>query len=820
MNRENILLRLLTSGGVAIWLILIVLPLITLYAWPQESLTGDFSSEAIISLTFRSASLAAALAVVAVILGYIPARLLGRATSGKGLLLFLLLIPLLLPRYVLYYAWSLLLSPTSPLGGYISSRPELAQLAGNATSWLVIVLWYWPLAALVIAQGWRKVDAEVLETARLETGCLGSFFRINLPLLRRSMCLAWGVCFVLIMSEFGTFHLAGVRTVGTELAVLYELTGSETFVANSAWPLIIPAVVLAIVLGRHRPDFSLKPPTDRLESSSNRWRWVLLLALMSISLLMPLLLLICHVTDAAAFKQFLKLHTDGLLWSLIIAACASLLAIVLGFSALILGDSGRFGLWVSGIMRAAVMLVLFLPGSLIAISLLKAAGISGLSLQLRQSWLIVSVGQAVRFAGIALIIIQFARDGLDRHLRAMAAVDQASRLQAWRFVHFPRTWPLLLGAFLLVTMFGLTELPATMVLLPAGLPNFAQRLLNQMHYARDQQVVASCLMLVAVYLLLASAAAGLWHLLKTRSLAVILIVILPILLAGCRGGAESETATVLDVFGQAGRAPGKFAYPRAIDIRADGSVYVVDKTGRIQRFTRSGEFLDAIALPVTDAGFPTGLSVGPDGNLYVADTHYHRVLVFSPGGELLRQFGRFGQTDGCFIYPTDVAFAEDGRIYVSEYGGNDRISVFSVDGEFLHTFGSFGSDSGQLSRPSAICIDQKRSRLYVADACNHRLAVYDLDGNLLHYIGSAGTAPGQLRYPYDLALADDGTIVVCEYGNNRLQLFSPDGRSLATYGGPGRGLGQLAYPWGVALDAMGRAYIIDAGNNRVQIWDL
>ena len=108
----------------------------------------------------------------------------------------------------------------------------------------------------------------------------------------------------------------------------------------------------------------------------------------------------------------------------------------------------------------------------------------------------------------------------------------------------------------------------------------------------------------------------------------------------------------------------------------------------------------------------------------------------------------------------------------------------------------------------------------MTDACNHRVAIYDLEGNLLGYIGSAGRGPGQLRYPYDLALLDDGTLVVCEYGNNRLQLFGPDRKSLAVCGRAGRQSGQLAYPWGVAVDTRRRAFIVDAGNNRIQVWQL
>jgi DNA-binding beta-propeller fold protein YncE len=361
-----------------------------------------------------------------------------------------------------------------------------------------------------------------------------------------------------------------------------------------------------------------------------------------------------------------------------------------------------------------------------------------------------------------------------------------------------------------------------MVLLPAGLQNFAQRLLNQMHYARDQQVIASCLVLILMFLFLAMIVVLLLRLMRVRWLiALVIIVAGATSLTGCDDiSSTSDAPKILAVFGKTGRGHCEFIYPRAVDLAGDNSLFVVDKTGRIQRLSPEGAFLDCINMPLIETGKPTGLSVAPNRNLYVADTHYHRVVIFSPEGKLIDEFGKFGQENGCFIYPTDVAFSPDGRIFVSEYGGNDRISVFTGQGDFLFCFGTPGSGPGQLARPSALCMDSARKCLYVADACNHRIAVYDLDGKLIEYIGSVGRDQGRLRYPYDLVLLDDGTLVVCEYGNNRLQLFGPDRKSIAVYGCAGRQTGQLAYPWGVAVDARRRAFIVDAGNNRIQVWQL
>ncbi|MBI5724067.1 MAG: SMP-30/gluconolactonase/LRE family protein [Planctomycetes bacterium] len=289
------------------------------------------------------------------------------------------------------------------------------------------------------------------------------------------------------------------------------------------------------------------------------------------------------------------------------------------------------------------------------------------------------------------------------------------------------------------------------------------------------------------------------------------------------------------IIGSTGSGPGEFVYPRAIDISPDGGIYVADKTGRIQKLAPDGKALNVIRLPLIEAGKPVGLSVGPDGRLYVPDTHYHRVLIYDAGGKLAQEFGRHGTEPGCFIYPTDISFfpadaagfAKDGRILVGEYGGNDRISVFDTGGKYLFSFGSLGEGEGQFSRPQSLCYDPAISTLYVADACNHRIARYELTGGrlglpprLAGYFGSAGEQAGQLRYPYGLALRAGGQLAVCEYGNNRVQIFNRDGSSAGIFGKPGRQTGELAFPWAVAFAPNGNAFIIDSGNNRIQIWKL
>lgn len=310
--------------------------------------------------------------------------------------------------------------------------------------------------------------------------------------------------------------------------------------------------------------------------------------------------------------------------------------------------------------------------------------------------------------------------------------------------------------------------------------------------------------------------------------------------------------------GGLGDSPGRFMLPRAIAAdEQDGTLWVVDKSARIQRLDpETGECLGIWQMPLSEAGKPVGLTIGPtlDGRpgLWIPDTHYHRVMVMErPVGQVAESgparihgdvqpvttFGEFGTGPGQFTYPTDIALLTDKdgqveRIYVAEYGGNDRVSVFNRDLEFLFTFGTFGyggadpnaaaGPDGQtliyLDRPQSMDFDPATGELIIADSRNHRLGRFTPDGELIAWIGSpetSGTGPGQLRYPYGLALLGDGTALVVEYGNNRLQrLDLVTGESLGIWGVPGRGDGELASPWAVAV--LGRmAYIVDGGNNRV-----
>jgi DNA-binding beta-propeller fold protein YncE len=293
------------------------------------------------------------------------------------------------------------------------------------------------------------------------------------------------------------------------------------------------------------------------------------------------------------------------------------------------------------------------------------------------------------------------------------------------------------------------------------------------------------------------------------------IAVLVGLTAGCDEDRNS-IGRLETVWGRRGVSEGRFQKPRAMAIDDQDRIYVVDMTARIQVLDADGNFLHGWNTPDHEFGKPTGLSVGRDGRLLVADTHYYQLLIYSPDGKLVQTIGgTAGQQPGQFGLVTDAVQDSQGNYYVAEYGEYDRIQKFTSGGEFLLQWGGHGSQPGQFIRPQNLDIDE-HDHIWVADACNHRIQVFDTEGNLLKLWGTPGGAPGELYYPYDLILSSDGSVYVAEFGNHRIQKFTRDGRSLGCWGSHGRQQGQLYNPWALVQDSQGRIHVLDTNNHRVQ----
>jgi len=211
--------------------------------------------------------------------------------------------------------------------------------------------------------------------------------------------------------------------------------------------------------------------------------------------------------------------------------------------------------------------------------------------------------------------------------------------------------------------------------------------------------------------------------------------------------------------------------------------------------------------------YPSGLDVGPDGTVYIADTGNDQVSAVGPDGTPMWTIGQRGpKTLTQFIDPRDVAYY-DGRLYVGDTG-NARIVVLDAAtgsgiGQWTGLGSILGVTAGRTSSGTPVVL--------VTQESTHAVQVMSLAGQLLLRVGSGpGSALGQLKQPRDAATDSAGNIYVADYGNDRVAKFDPLGAPLPGWGSRGSAQGQFDRPYGVAISVTDVVYVADSNNDRIE----
>lgn len=226
---------------------------------------------------------------------------------------------------------------------------------------------------------------------------------------------------------------------------------------------------------------------------------------------------------------------------------------------------------------------------------------------------------------------------------------------------------------------------------------------------------------------------------------------------------------------------------------------------------------------------PRSLAIGPDGNLYVTDAR-QRVSVISPGGHVLRRWGRPGTGRGEFRFvagdPSDpndisgrVAVGPDGMVYVSD-GGNGRVQVFTRQGGFVRQFGGFGEGKAQFLSPLGLAVDRD-GNVYVVDDDPGTLSKFSASGRLVWRIGGDASADRDLAGHLQLVGSIDthGRLVMTNDERGRILYLDRDGRKVDAFGPPARAV-TPGSTCSASVDDRGDTYVFECfPRNVIRVFD-
>ncbi|HKS38707.1 MAG TPA: hypothetical protein VJW76_16050, partial [Verrucomicrobiae bacterium] len=212
---------------------------------------------------------------------------------------------------------------------------------------------------------------------------------------------------------------------------------------------------------------------------------------------------------------------------------------------------------------------------------------------------------------------------------------------------------------------------------------------------------------------------------------------------------------------------------------------------------------DGGAATNAELAVPSGLAVGPDGSVYIAEQNGARVRKVSPAGIISTIAG---STNGQFCLTATNACGDGGPATEAFLNAPQGVAV-ALDGT-----------------------------VYIADRGTSRVRKVDTNGIIttvagtgaFGFSGDGGPAVlAQISSPYGVALGPDGSLYIADYGNRRVRRVSADGIITTVAGGmivPGPEIGdggpatraEIGQPWRVAFDADGNMYIVDRGFYRIR----
>ncbi len=414
-------------------------------------------------LLWNTVSLAAVVTTATAVIGTAAAFATERTNlPGRRALSALIVLPVAVPDFVIAWGWT-------------SLAPSLHGLWGAS---LVLSLGLYPLVYLPVAASFRSADPAQEEVSRsLGRGRWRTFWSVS---LRNARLALLGGCLLValyLLAEYGAFEILRYQTFTTEIFAEFQV-GFNT-PAASALSLVLVALGLVVLTGeafltrsgrRGRPQ-----PRARVVTRAR-------LGLYTVPVVLSMIVLVVLALGAPlwaiwhwmASSQRTTLPAASSLGSAawhtaLYSGCAAAVATTAALPVAILAV--RYRGRIAMVFERTCLLVQALPGLVIALALVFFA-VRYASAVYQSAFLLVAA-YAVMFFPLALVAVRASVARVPTSLEEVArSLGQTPPIVMLR-VTLPLVLPGLLAAFFLVFLTAVTELTATLILVPTGVQTLA-----------------------------------------------------------------------------------------------------------------------------------------------------------------------------------------------------------------------------------------------------------------------------------------------------------------------------------------------------------
>jgi iron(III) transport system permease protein len=395
---------------------------------------------------------------------------------GRRLWRVLVMMPLAIPDFVIAYTWSSLSPAVHGLGGAV----------------LVMTLGLYPLAYLPVAAALRRTDSTLYEVARsLGSGRLTAFRRVILPQIRPALFGGSLLVALALLAEFGAFEILGFQTFTTEIFTEFKLGFSTA--ATCALSLVLVVLSVLALLGEHAATRSGRAGLGsgggrgrfrgagghgagglgtRRAVGARRYRlgWGKVPALAGLTALaglgvgVPVSTLVYWLSKPTDTTLPLIPIDGAVFHTLAFSAAAAAVATVAAFPVALLAV--RYPGRLSMLLERVGYLVQGLPGLVIALALVYFAVHAAYPLYQTPELLVGAY--AVMFFPLALVSLRASLIQAPRGLADTARSLGCGPFGALMRVTLPLAAPGIAASAALVFLSSVTELTATLVLVPNG----------------------------------------------------------------------------------------------------------------------------------------------------------------------------------------------------------------------------------------------------------------------------------------------------------------------------------------------------------------